>query len=168
MTISDFDKMPLPELKAHLLKCCGSTAWVEKMIAILPVDDMVDLLECADEKWDECSENDWKEAFAQHPEIGDTKSIKPGESAEAWAKNEQSKVSEATDDVKQQIAEGNRLYKEKFGYIFIINATGKTAREILASLQVRLQNNPETEIEIAMGEQIAITKIRLEKLLKDE
>ena len=169
MTIMKLDQMPVEEKRAQLFKCCGSKAWVEKMLPVFPVEDMIDLFQYAEEKWNECSEADWREAFDHHPQIGNIASLKPGDEASAaWAKSEQSKVAEANDDLKEQLAEANKLYKEKFGYIFIINATGKSAKEILASLQVRLQNSPETEIEIAMGEQVAITRLRLEKLLQEE
>jgi 2-oxo-4-hydroxy-4-carboxy-5-ureidoimidazoline decarboxylase len=165
----DLDQMPLDEKRMQLFKCCGSKAWVEKMLTIFPVEDMIDLFQYAEEKWDECTEADWKEAFDHHPQIGSVESIKPADEASAaWAKSEQSQVAEANDDLKEQLAEVNKLYKEKFGYIFIINATGKSAKEILAALQVRLQNSPEAEIEIAMGEQVAITRLRLEKLLQEE
>jgi 2-oxo-4-hydroxy-4-carboxy-5-ureidoimidazoline decarboxylase len=168
MTIADFDHMPVEELKAHLMKCCGSTAWVEKMVKVLPVDDMVDLFECAEEKWNECSEADWKEAFAHHPQIGNPASLeKEDETTALWAKEEQSGMSDSNADIKQQIAEANKAYLEKFGYIFIINATGKSATEIFTALEQRLQNSPEVEIDIAMTEQLAITKLRLEKLLDE-
>jgi len=169
MRISDLDHMPLPELKAQLFKCCGSTAWVEKMITVFPVEDLIDLFEYAETKWNECSESDWREAFEHHPQIGKVETLNADDQdSAAWAKAEQSKVYEASDEVKQKLADANKLYKEKFGYIFIINATGKSATEILTELMVRLQNNPETEIEIAMYEQVGITRIRLEKLLQEE
>jgi 2-oxo-4-hydroxy-4-carboxy-5-ureidoimidazoline decarboxylase len=168
MTIADFDHMPIEELKAHLMKCCGSTAWVEKMVSVLPVEDMVDLFECAEEKWNECSEADWKEAFGHHPQIGDAATLRnEDENTAAWAKAEQSGLSDADTGIKQQIAQANKDYFEKFGYIFIINATGKSAAEIFAALEQRLQNSPEVEIDIAMTEQLAITKLRLEKLLDE-
>lgn len=168
MTIADFDKMPREALKAQLLKCCGADAWAEKMLTVLPIEDMIDLFQYAEEKWYECSPADWREAFGHHPQIGNTGSAnKEDEATAAWAKDEQAGAGNAGDEVKQQLAEGNRLYKEKFGYIFIINATGKTAGEMLAALQERLKNDPAEEIEIAAGEQIAITRIRLEKLLQE-
>ena len=164
MTIMDFDRMSLEEKRAKLFKCCGSTAWVEKMLAAPFSEDMIDLFQNAEEKWNECSEEDWKEAFDYHPQIGNTDSLQ----SDDWAKNEQSKVSTASDDIKQKLAEANRQYKEKFGYIFIINATNKSAEEILSELMVRMQNSAEAEIEIAMYEQLGITRIRLEKLLQEE
>jgi 2-oxo-4-hydroxy-4-carboxy-5-ureidoimidazoline decarboxylase len=169
MTIMHLDQMPLEEKRTHLFKCCGSKTWVEKMLTIFPVEDMIDLFQYAEEKWNECSEEDWKEAFDHHPQIGNINSLNAGDASGAtWAKDEQSKVTEAGDDIKQKLAEANQQYKEKFGYIFIINATGKSAEEIYSQLMIRLQNSPETEIEIAMYEQLGITRLRLEKLLEEE
>ncbi|CAN5498178.1 hypothetical protein BH10BAC3_BH10BAC3_01960 [soil metagenome] len=169
MTIMHLDQMPVEEKRLQLFKCCGSKIWVEKMLPVFPVEDMIDLFQYAEDKWNECSEADWREAFDHHPQIGNTTTSHEEDNASAaWAKNEQLKVSDATDNVKKKLTEANKQYKEKFGYIFIINATGKTAEEILTQLMIRLQNNPETEIEIAMDEQLAITRLRLEKLLEEE
>ena len=169
MTIMDLDQMPVEEKRVQLFRCCGSSAWVEKMLSVFPVEDMIDLFQYAEDKWNECSEADWREAFDHHPQIGNsTTSHEEDKASAAWAKDEQSKINEAADDVKQKLTEANRRYKEKFGYIFIINATGKSAEEILAQLMVSMQNSPETEIDNAMYEQLGITRLRLEKLLEEE
>lgn len=138
------------------------------MLTAFPVEDLVDLEECAVEKWYECTEEDWKEAFENHPQIGDIDSLKEKFASTAeWAAGEQSGVTESTQEVLQNLAEGNKLYKEKFGYIFIVCATGKSADEMLSMLEERLPNTPEEEIEIAAEEQNKITKIRLEKIFTD-
>lgn len=82
-----------------------------------------------------------------------------------WASGEQSGVNAAKSETIQALAEGNHLYEEKFGYIFIVCATGKSAAEMLAILQTRLNNEPADEIKIAAAEQNKITKLRLQKLL---
>jgi len=84
-----------------------------------------------------------------------------------WASGEQSGVSEASQRTLESLAKGNDDYEKKFGYIFIVCATGKTADEMLALLEARLKNNPAEEIEIAADEQNKITKLRLEKLVDD-
>ena len=168
MTIMDLDRMPVEEKRAKLFKCCGSKAWVEKMLNAPFSEDMIDLFDNAEDKWNECSEEDWKEAFNHHPQIGNTDSLPVDDPTADWAKNEQSKVDEAGEEIKQKLADANKQYKEKFGYIFVINASGKTAEEIYSQLMVRLQNSPEAEIEIAMAEQMGITRLRLEKLLQEE
>lgn len=135
-------------------------------MAYFPADSMEGLLDQAEEIWYECSEDDWKEAFAHHPEIGDVESLtKKFASTAQWASGEQSGVNAATTETITALAEGNRLYEEKFGYIFIVCATGKSAEEMLALLQHRLKNDPEKEIRIAAAEQNKITKLRLQKLI---
>jgi 2-oxo-4-hydroxy-4-carboxy-5-ureidoimidazoline decarboxylase len=165
MTIAEFDHLDVEEKKKVLLTCCGSTTWVNKMIAALPAEDLVDLLEMAEEQWYACHEADWREAFSHHPQIGDIDSLKEKFSGTAqWAEGEQASVKQASEQTLEQLAEGNQVYKERFGYIFIVNATGKSADEILNLLNQRLYNNPDVEIQIAMEEQLKITKLRLEKL----
>jgi 2-oxo-4-hydroxy-4-carboxy-5-ureidoimidazoline decarboxylase len=167
MTLHELNTLPKEQLKEELGKCCGSGAWVEKMIGFFPADDLVELLEDAEEQWSLCSEADWKEAFAHHPKIGDAESLKKKFASTAdWASGEQAGVNAASDEMIEALAEGNRKYEEKFGYIFIICATGKSAKEMLAALQSRLFNSPEVEIEVASDEQNKITKLRIEKLLE--
>lgn len=166
MTLHEFNILPKKQLIAELTKCCGSSVWVNKMLPFIPADDMVELLEDAEEQWWNCSEAGWKEAFAHHPKIGDKKSLKKKfASTGAWASGEQSGVNTASEKTINALAEANRLYEEKFGYIFIVCATGKSAEEMLELLQERLQNKPEDEIKTAAGEQNKITKLRIEKLL---
>ncbi len=167
MTLHDLNTMDQRLLKEELMKCCGSTSWVKMMMTFFPADDLVELLEDAEEVWYECSHDDWKEAFSHHPKIGDMESLKQKFASTAeWASGEQSGVSSASRQVIEALAEGNRLYEEKFGYIFIVCATGRSAEEMLGMLQLRLRNSPETEIEVAADEQNKITKLRLEKLVE--
>jgi 2-oxo-4-hydroxy-4-carboxy-5-ureidoimidazoline decarboxylase len=166
MTTHDLNHLPQEQLKEALSRCCGSNTWVNKMLNVFPIEDYVDLTEDAEEKWWECSENDWREAFTHHPRIGDVDSLKKKFASTAqWASGEQSGVATASDDIIQQLAEGNKRYEEKFGYIFIVCATGKSAGEMLNDLQSRLENSPEEEITIAADQQLQIMKIRLGKLL---
>jgi 2-oxo-4-hydroxy-4-carboxy-5-ureidoimidazoline decarboxylase len=166
MTIAAFDHLEPEEKKALLLQCCGSSAWAEKMIKMPPVEDLIDLFEDAEEKWYKCSEQDWKEAFTHHPRIGDVEALRKKFSADQFAGNEQGSVSHASEKTLELLAEGNKRYEEKFGYIFIVCATGKSADEMLEILNTRLQNTPGEEIKIAMDEQNKITKLRLEKLFE--
>ncbi len=166
MTLEELNKISQPQLKEELLKCCGSSTWVKMMMAYFPADSMEGLLEQAEEIWYECSEDDWKEAFAHHPKIGDVESLtKKFASTAQWASGEQSGVNTAATGTITALAEGNRLYEEKFGYIFIVCATGKSAEEMLTLLRDRLTNDPEKEIKIAAAEQNKITKLRLQKLI---
>lgn len=167
MTLHELNILSQPQLKEELLKCCGSTSWVKMMMTYFPADDLVELLEDAEEIWYACSEDDWREAFNHHPKIGDVESLTEKFASTAqWAANEQSAVNTASRETIEALAEGNRLYEEKFGYIFIVCATGKSAEEMLGLLQVRLRNEPAEEIKIAADEQNKITKLRIEKLLE--
>ena len=167
MTLHEFNILTKEVLVEELTKCCGSSAWVQRMLPFIPADDMVELLEDAEEQWWLCSEADWKEAFTHHPKIGDIDSLKKKFASTAnWASGEQSGVQDANEKTLEALAEGNRLYEEKFGYIFIVCATGKSATEMLELLQERLNNTPEEEIQIAADEQNKITKLRIEKLLQ--
>ena len=165
MTIAEFDHLNKEEKKKILYQCCGSATWVEKMLTIPPANDLIDLFEDAEEKWYECNEEEWKEAFSNHPKIGDLESLKKKfVSTAQWASSEQSGVNAATEKTLERLAEGNKLYEGKFGYIFIICATGRSAEEMLEDLEERLTNDPKDEIKVAAGEQNKITQLRLEKL----
>jgi 2-oxo-4-hydroxy-4-carboxy-5-ureidoimidazoline decarboxylase len=167
MTLHEFNILPKQQLIEELTKCCGSSAWVKRMLPFIPADDMIELLEDAEEEWNKCSEEDWKEAFGHHPKIGDVESLaKKFASTAQWAAGEQSAVNVASKETIEALAEGNRLYEEKFGYIFIVCASGRSAEEMLMLLRTRLQNKPEEEILIAADEQNKITKLRIEKLLE--
>jgi 2-oxo-4-hydroxy-4-carboxy-5-ureidoimidazoline decarboxylase len=166
MTLSELNHLPQAELAEALQKCCGSSAWVEQMCRIFPVPSAKALFEQAEQIWFSLSENDWREAFTHHPKIGDVNALREKfASTSAWAEGEQAAVKHTSQQVLEALAEGNEQYEQKFGYIFIVCATGKSAEEMLALLQARLPNEPTEEIMIAAREQSKITNIRLEKLL---
>lgn len=167
MTLHELNTLPRQQLSDVLLKCCGSPAWVNKMLPFFPAEDLVEILEDAEEQWFLCSEADWKEAFAHHPRIGDLDSLqKKFASTAEWASGEQSGVRSASQEMLAALAEANKKYEKKFGYIFIVCAAGKSAGEMLALLETRMQNSLEVEIEMAADEQNKITKLRIEKLLE--
>ena len=160
--------MNIEKKRKILEQCCGSSAWVEKMLTIPPAEDLIDLFEDAEEKWYECKEEDWREAFSHHPKIGDLNSTKEKFASTAdFAAGEQSSVGDASEKVLQLLAEANAAYEKKFGYIFIVSAAGKSAEEMLGMLTARFNNKPEEEIKIAMEEQNKITRLRLEKIFTD-
>ena len=136
------------------------------MVSVFPLADVETLMDEAKTKWNELAETDWREAFTYHPKIGDVNSLKEKfASTSTWAEGEQGAVKEASQADLEALAAGNDEYERKFGYIFIVCATGKSVDEMLALLQARLVNSLEDEIVIAMGEQGKITRLRLEKLL---
>jgi 2-oxo-4-hydroxy-4-carboxy-5-ureidoimidazoline decarboxylase len=166
MDIATLNQLPAADLAHALTKCCGSSHWVQKMVQARPYADEADLMEKAHKAWARCSEADGLEAFTHHPRIGGMKELaQKFASTSAWASGEQSSVKEATEEVLQALADGNAAYEARFGYIFIVCATGKSAAEMLDLLQSRLPHPPEKEIQIAMAEQMKITVIRLQKLL---
>jgi OHCU decarboxylase len=129
------------------------------MSARRPFSDTLQLLAAADEIWWGLRNDDWLEAFASHPQIGGNGS------AHRWSSQEQSGVQTAADETRRALALGNQRYLEKFGFIYIVCATGKSAEEMLQLLNQRISNDRETEIRIAAEEQSKITKLRLRKLL---
>ena len=167
MTLKELNQLPESDLADALRKCCGSTTWVDNMLAIFPVADEEILMEGANNAWNKLSEADWREAFTHHPKIGgDAAALREKfASTSTWAEGEQAAVRQASQVALEALTAGNTEYEQKFGYIFIVCATGKSAEEMLALLQARLPNKPEDELKIAVGEQGKITRIRLEKLL---
>ena len=165
MTIAEFDHLPEQKKKELLAQCCGSSAWVDRMLTAFPVEDLVEFLDAAEQKWNECSIEEQAEAFEHHPKIGDINSLKEKFAGTAeWAAGEQSGVNNANENTLNDLAKLNDDYHDKFGFIFIICATGRSASEMLADLKERINNSREEEIKIAAAEQLKITKIRLEKL----
>lgn len=158
-----------PEVvEADFLNCCGSKEWARKMIAARPFETVAALIEKAEGIWRSLEKNDWLEAFAAHPKIG-AKVHSPQSSQFAqWSHNEQSGARGAAHSTRSELAEANRLYEDKFGFIFIVCATGKSAQEMLGICRARLGNDANREIFIAADEQRKITEIRLRKLLEIE
>lgn len=139
------------------------------MIERRPFKDAGHLFALAEETWNSLGSQDWKEAFSHHPKIGDVHALREKfASTAAWASGEQSGVKSASDETLRRLAEGNAEYERKFGYIFIVCATGKSAEEMLEMLESRLTHPAERELNIATAEQAKITRIRLEKLLSEE
>ncbi|OQR85831.1 hypothetical protein ACHHYP_11306 [Achlya hypogyna] len=148
--------------RAKLLHCCGSQRWVELMLAqrpFLSLEDMTTKAAAADAQ---LSRADWLEAFGAHPEIG-TKT----QSISKWEAQEQRGATTAAEATLNELARCNKAYKDKFGYIYIVCATGKSADEMLAIVQRRLVNTPADELTEAAREQAKITQLRLAKLAHD-
>ena len=121
MTLHELNTLSRHQLIAELNKCCSSAAWINKMLPFFPADDLVELLEDAEEQWFKCSEEDWKEAFAHHPKIGDMDSLKKKFATTAgWASGEQGAVEGASQQTLETLSKGNEDYEKKFGFIFIV------------------------------------------------
>ncbi len=167
MTLAEFNALAPAEAESALMDCCGSARWAARVVSRRPYESAEALYKAADSIWWNLERADWLEAFSHHPQIGD-KPATGSESARKWAAGEQAGTRAASDDVKERLARANRAYFEKFGYIYIVCATGKSAEGMLAILNQRLQNDLASELSIAAEQQRLITRIRLDKLLAGE
>lgn len=149
--------LPRSEAEAVLRRCCGSLRWVERMVAGLPYAGDAALLKAAEREWWDLAREDWLEAFAAHPRIGER-------GGDAWSQREQRGVNDAASEVRRALEQGNRDYEARFGHVYLVCATGRGAPDLLADLQRRLGGDPEEELRIAAKEQAKITALRLEKL----
>ena len=150
------------EARAILLRACGSTRWVDRMLARRPFGRDAKLLSAARVEWFGLTEPDWLEAFSHHPRIGDRASLEARFPAtHDLSSKEQAGVAAARDEVINALAEANESYFDRFGFIFIVCATGKSAEEMLGLLRDRLNNDRASELRIAAEEQSKITALRL-------
>ncbi len=165
--LARWNELESTEAAKDILSCCGASAWVDGMISKRPFEDEAAVLITADQVWRKLAPSDWLEAFKAHPKIGESRAAaQTGARSAAWSEQEQGSVPIAGDNVRLRLEEGNRAYEEKFGFIFIVCATGKSAPEILEILRQRLQNVKETELKEAAEEQRQITQLRLKKWLE--
>lgn len=142
--------------RAHFLGCCGSRRWADAMTALRPFDSFDAMAEQAAGVWRSLSREDWLEAFAAHPRIGDR-------TAAGTAASEQAGVRGAAESTLDELARLNREYEARFGYIYIVCASGKSAEEMLSIVRARLLHEPDEELAEAAEQQLAITQLRLRK-----
>ncbi len=157
-----------PEQAQHLfMQCCTSSLWVKQLVLTMPFIDYDNLLQVADDAWRSLSENDYLEAFDGHPKIGNVNSLREKyANTKALASGEQNAVNHASEATLNALAQGNEAYEKKFGFIFIVCATGKSADEMLELLQSRLPNDRDTELANAAEEQRKIFHLRIAKMLE--
>lgn len=158
MTLQELNQVSPSESYKALMLCCGCERWAEAMNAERPFESVGALQRQAERVWQSLSQTDWLEAFSKHPKIG-------GQSESAWSIEEQSGMSRASDSIADSLKRLNEEYEAKFGWIYIVCATGRSAEEMLSLLESRLPNDPDDEIRIAAAEQAKIMHLRLEKLL---
>jgi allantoicase len=154
--LARFNAAGIETATAELMRCCGSSNWAARMAESRPFASLAAMEDVADRLWTESSIEDWLAVFDAHPKIGE-------QSQSRWSQEEQS----ASREVPSEMAERNREYEEKFGHIFIVCATGKTAPEMLKLLKQRLANDPADEIRNAVEQQRLITRLRLGKLFTE-
>ena len=167
MNIESLKALPPDEAQAEFLKCCGSVRWAQAMVELRQYATTVGgLILLGNEMWRVLEREDWLEAFRSHPKIGEKKAAQPvSRQSKEWSGQEQSGMRDADQDTTDSLARLNREYEDKFGFIFIVCATGKSAGEMLEILRARLRNDIETELPIAAAEQAKITELRLKKLV---
>jgi allantoicase len=136
---------------------CASKAWIDGMAASRPFASWEQMIETSNRIWFSLDVKEWLDAFAAHPRIGERKA--------GWSSQEQSGTQAASEETMGAIAAGNRAYEEKFGFVYLVCATGKSAEEMRENLEQRLQNDRQTELNIAAEEHAKITALRLEKLV---
>lgn len=158
--------LPTREAENELLKCCGSKEWARLVMAERPFESVDDLIARADRVWWSLDPRDWLEAFRSHPKIGEKKAASAvAVEAQRWSEDEQSGIRSSAQETMEALAKLNRVYEQKFGYIFIVCASGKSSEEMLAILRDRLGNNKDEELRNAAAEQGKITQLRLRKLI---
>lgn len=166
MTLDDLNRMTTLELTSVFETCCAAPRWIDGMVNARPFQSTEQLLNCADRLWQQASENDIRAAFEGHPRIGDVNTLKAKfANTAALAGTEQAGMAEADDAIIDEMKRLNDQYYERFGYIFIVFASGKSAKDMLTLLRNRLTNDQATELTIAADEQRKITQRRLCKLL---
>lgn len=165
MEIAHLNALGAAQAEAAFVLCCGARRWARALTAARPFGDRAALLTAAESAWPALTGDDWREAFTHHPQIGDTEGLRARADTREWAGGEQSGARTASQETLRALAAGNAAYREKFGYIFIVCATGRSASEMLDLLQARLPNPPDVELPLAAEEQKKITRLRLGKLL---
>ena len=166
-SLEQLNSLPVAEAVREFRKCCGSGDWAQQMAAERPFSTSDELSKAADRVWWSLESADWLEAFRSHPKIGEKKAadaVSP--EARSWSADEQASISSAGRDTMHSLAELNQRYEEKFGYIYIVCATGKRSEEMLGLLRERMDNDPDTELRTAASEQAKITQLRLRKLIE--
>jgi OHCU decarboxylase len=166
VTLDELNTLPAERAAEMFRACCGASRWVDEMVARRPFASTDTVLAMADDIWRAMGPGDWHEAFAHHPRIGEREGA-PTQDARAasWSTAEQSSVASANRLTQEQLAEINRAYEARFGYIYIVCASGRSADELLAIAARRLGNAPDDELRVAAEEQRQITHLRLRKLL---
>ncbi len=150
---------------AAMIACCGARRWATAMIAMRPMRSIAELSAAADEVWSRMEEADWLEAFECHPRIGGQRSAHASPQSSVWSTQEQASASASSAAVRAELAEANAEYEKRFGFSFIVCASGRSAEEIFEILKQRLPADRASELFEAAEQQRQITQLRLGKWL---
>jgi len=159
MTLGELNHLDSAQAEAEFMRCCGSRRWARAMAESRPFATLDAMIAAGDACWAALAQDDWLEAFAAHPPIGEQQPVS------AWSIEEQAGMASAADDERARLAASNAAYRARFGYIFIVCATGRSSAEMLAMLDARMSNPPAIELRVAADEQQKITGLRLAKLV---
>lgn len=169
ITVQELDSMAAEDAAGFLRACCGAQRWVQRMVERRPYQSAESLRATANDVWRELGPQDWLEAFSHHPRIGERAAATPQDPrGAAWSEGEQAGAAQAGAAAREALAALaalNSEYEERFGHVFIVCATGRSAEEMLAEARRRLHNDPTAELRVAAEEQRKIMQIRLQKLL---
>jgi len=160
--IARLNEMDSGEAVRRLYSCFASESWAERVAAGRPYANFARLWDACEVEWSRLAPSDWLDAFKAHPRIGEKGGHAPGSS-----EREQSGVHGAPPATMGALTEENRHYEARFGHVFLISASERSAAEILAELRRRMSNDPATEIELAAAEHRKITRLRLERMLNE-
>jgi 2-oxo-4-hydroxy-4-carboxy-5-ureidoimidazoline decarboxylase len=161
--LARFNTLPLAAARTQLLACCKSLAWADRMAAGRPYSSAKDAVRQSSAIVSMLTVADLEAALAGHPRIGD-RAAGSAQSAQ-WSRSEQSAAASADDQTRRQLAESNQEYEQKFGHLYLVSATGRTAADLLALLRKRLANSPQAEWLAVRAELQKINEIRLVKML---
>ena len=162
MTLDELNALPEPDARERFARCCGTRWWAQQMAASRPFRSLAEVHDTAELIFEAMAEGHWLEAFAAHPRIGEA----PGAAGDAaWSEQEQRGAAAASEEDRAAMAEENAKYEAKFGWPFVVCATGRTLDEMLVNCVRRQRNAPEKEALVAAAEQRAITALRIDKLL---
>ena len=163
--LAEWNDLGLDDAAEVILPCNGSPVWATLVAYDRPFDSPEALFAASDQIWRSLPEEDWQEAFDSHPRLGEQKAKAATAQSLNWSAGEQS-AADPDDGVREALTQGNREYEEKFGRIFLLCATGRSASEMLAILRKRTENDAATELREAAEQQRLITQLRLRKWLQ--
>lgn len=165
--LAELNQMTRDGALVEMMRCCGSYRWAEAMVAARPFANQDHVLDVASRQFEEMNDADWLEAFKHHPRIGERRAESGQTDQERdWSRQEQESATNADNDSTDELRRLNLAYEDRFGYIFIICATGRTSEEIINSLKDRLRNEQGIELRVSAREQTQIARLRLGKLLQ--
>ena len=165
-TLEQLNALPAGDAAEEFRACCASTRWVEAMVAARPFPTADELLAASERIWWTTGPEDWLEAIASHPRIGETATrARVSEVARGWSAKEQEAVAASDARVRHELAAAIQEYERRFSWIYVVFATGRGARELLDDVRSRLDNDRERELVVMAREQLAIMQLRIQKML---